>query len=176
MPKFGESRESDGRVFRGMQTCNGKTYEQWVTPATLAKRKAAQLVWQRNKRAMDPAHRAKTNEYSRVYVAAARRRDPVGYWLTTTRCRAKALGLEFNLTRENFPAMPTHCPVLGLELIYTAPGRSAPNSASLDRRDNTRGYMHDNVLVVSRRANVLKSDATPRELALLAAFYSEKEI
>jgi hypothetical protein len=36
-----------------------------------------------------------------------------------------------------------------------------------DRKDNARGYVKDNVRVISWRANRLKSDATLEELRLL---------
>jgi hypothetical protein len=41
----------------------------------------------------------------------------------------------------------------------------------LDRVDNTKGYVKGNVIVVSRRANVLKKDATLNELRQLADYY-----
>lgn len=39
------------------------------------------------------------------------------------------------------------------------------------RKNNMLGYTPDNVVVVSWRANRLKSDATAGELATIAAFY-----
>jgi cupin superfamily acireductone dioxygenase involved in methionine salvage len=42
---------------------------------------------------------------------------------------------------------------------------------SIDRIDNTRGYIKDNIIIVSRRANILKKDATIDELRKLANYY-----
>ena len=42
---------------------------------------------------------------------------------------------------------------------------------SIDRIDNTRGYVKDNIIIVSRRANILKKDATINELIKLANYY-----
>lgn len=57
---------------------------------------------------------------------------------------------------------PTHCPVLGLELDYSGAGK--PNAVSIDRTDSARGYVPGNVVIMSRRANTLKNNATVEEL------------
>ena len=42
------------------------------------------------------------------------------------------------------------------------------NSPSLDRIDSSKGYTPDNVWVISRRANIIKHDATLEELLLIS--------
>jgi hypothetical protein len=42
---------------------------------------------------------------------------------------------------------------------------------SVDRIDNSRGYTHDNIVIVSFKANRLKSNASIEELQRLANFY-----
>jgi hypothetical protein len=87
--------------------------------------------------------------------------------LSKARLRAKQKGLEFNLTLADL-VIPTHCPVLGIPLIYgVGKGGSlwvSPNSPSLDRKDNSKGYTRDNIHIISNRANILKSNATVPEL------------
>ena len=85
-------------------------------------------------------------------------------------------GVEFSLTLADVPEIPTHCPVFPwIELRYTVGERGAGKSKnyfdapSLDRINNTRGYVPGNIRIISDRANVLKSDATPEELFALAA-------
>lgn len=68
-------------------------------------------------------------------------------------------------------SIPEFCPVLGLRLQHGS-GKATDASPSLDRIDNTKGYVQGNVMVVSNRANLLKRDATPDELQRLAAFYA----
>lgn len=41
------------------------------------------------------------------------------------------------------------------------------NSPTLDRKDSTRGYVPDNVWVISHRANRMKNNATLEEMELL---------
>jgi len=79
--------------------------------------------------------------------------------------------VQFNLTIEDVVEVPTHCPVLGLELVYPGHGKGRTScSASLDRLDNTKGYVPGNVAIISWRANKLKGDATFAELQALVRF------
>ena len=88
--------------------------------------------------------------------------------LRRARSRAKERGLEFDIDLSDIH-IPTHCPVLGIELVAHK-GRSGgnPNSPALDRIDNTKGYVKGNVMVVSHRANMMKVDASPEELLKFA--------
>lgn len=92
------------------------------------------------------------------------RHDPRGYLLARARERAKHKGWEFSITKEDI-VVPTHCPLLGIEINPKAKDRHS--SPSLDRKDSSKGYTPDNVWVVSSRANTLKNDATLQELKTL---------
>lgn len=54
--------------------------------------------------------------------------------------------------------IPVNCPILGVEL--TKEGRYGP---TLDRKDSSKGYVKDNIWVISKLANMMKSDSTPEE-------------
>jgi hypothetical protein len=97
--------------------------------------------------------------------------------LSNCRLRARIKGLEYNL-KESDIIIPEKCPVLGIPLVpFTGTGlKSAPGSPSIDRIDNKIGYIPSNIIVVSNRANRLKSDATLEELKKIASFYSSIEI
>lgn len=87
-----------------------------------------------------------------------RRENPEKYLLISARNRAKTKGWDFNLDKEDI-VIPALCPILKVPLI-----RNTRHSASLDRIDPTRGYVKGNVQVISRKANVMKNDATREEL------------
>lgn len=78
-----------------------------------------------------------------------------------------ARGLEFDLTVDDIK-IPDACPVFGTPFVVGT-GRAHPDSASLDRVDSSKGYVRDNIWVISWRANKLKSDATLQELEALCA-------
>ncbi len=84
--------------------------------------------------------------------------------------RARRDGLEFALTKADFLSMPTHCPVLGLELRYGGGDGRQDYSASIDRKDSSKGYVPGNVRIMSWRANSLLKDATIEELRALVMY------
>lgn len=88
-----------------------------------------------------------------------------------SRARAKQAGIEYTITKEDI-VIPEYCPVLGIKLHREdrATWYAAP---SIDRIDNTKGYIPGNIVIVSRRANILKRDATIEELVLLAKYYKQ---
>lgn len=99
--------------------------------------------------------------------------DPRPYLLKCARKRAKKTGREFSITIDDI-VVPSHCPVLGLELTVLSEASASHNSMSLDRIDNNLGYVPGNVIVVSYRANTLKKDASVEELEAIVNFYKRK--
>jgi hypothetical protein len=81
--------------------------------------------------------------------------------------RAKKNNLEFNLELDDI-VIPTTCPVLGIPLSRT--GIRHDGSPSLDRIDNTKGYIKGNIAVISWRANALKKDASIEEIRLILKY------
>ena len=88
------------------------------------------------------------------------------YW---ARYRAKKRNHEMTITHEDLLPLPTHCPVLGHELVYHSRDRRKDASASIDRIDSTYGYVLGNVRIISWRANHLKSDGTLNEMKAVVA-------
>lgn len=135
-----------------------------ATPAGHAK----DLADSAGRRAANPArHRAEFKDwYSR--------RPPLERLLRNARVSAKKRGLTFDICESDLLPLPTVCPILGIRLKYSCGGKIGPRDkskyaqASLDRKDNSLGYVRGNVFIVSWRANQLKSDATPQEIAALS--------
>lgn len=89
--------------------------------------------------------------------------------LRSAKQRAKKQAIPFNLTIADVD-IPSHCPVLGIPLL-AAETLHNDNSPSLDRIVPNVGYVPGNVVVVSWRANRLKSDATLLEIQQMAQYY-----
>lgn len=85
------------------------------------------------------------------------------------RNRARKTGMEFSITEKDI-VIPEVCPVLGIPL-FCGKGYAIPNSPSLDRIDNTKGYIPGNVVVVSYKANWAKNDCSIDELEKILNFY-----
>jgi hypothetical protein len=81
--------------------------------------------------------------------------------------RAAKKSIEFALKLEDI-TLPKYCPVLGIPL-YTS-SLDADNSPSIDRIDNSKGYVKENIQIISTRANRIKNDATTDELRRLVEY------
>lgn len=89
--------------------------------------------------------------------------------LRNARERAKAKSLPFGLTVADIPDLPEACPVLGISIApKRGKGFAEGSSPSLDRIRPSLGYVPGNVRWISNRANMIKSNATARELWLVA--------
>jgi hypothetical protein len=94
--------------------------------------------------------------------------NPKSFILYASRQNAKTRGIENNLALSDIPDIPKHCPVFPcIEIEHRVGEGIRDNSPSLDRVDNTIGYVKGNVRIVSYRANNLKSDASDQELTAL---------
>jgi hypothetical protein len=84
------------------------------------------------------------------------------------RNRAKARGLPFNLEESDIHLVDK-CPVFDVPLVHgIGTGTRSRYAHSIDRIDPTKGYVKDNIQVLSVKANIMKSDATPEELLKFA--------
>jgi hypothetical protein len=96
------------------------------------------------------------------------------------RARAGKTGLEFRITVRDLMPMPETCPVLGTPINYTTPrgqGSLQENDRpTVDRIDNSKGYVPGNVAVISWRANRLKSDGSLEEMEKLVAYMRQHRV
>lgn len=97
--------------------------------------------------------------------------DPRVHLVNSARARAKRDGLPFDLTIEDI-TIPDFCPVLGIP-IAGAVGKCNENSPTLDKIIPEKGYVVDNVAVISWRANTIKSLGTPSEHRSVAEWAEE---
>lgn len=100
---------------------------------------------------------------------ARHREEPRLRMLSNARKRSSSSGRPFDLTLADIPDIPSHCPILGIEL-FCGEGKATDNSPTLDCIIPERGYTSSNVQVISQRANRIKNDATPEELWRVAEF------
>ena len=95
-----------------------------------------------------------------------------GYIIHNSKYCAKRRGIHFDLKYTDFE-LPEYCPILGIKIEYGAGSDgNAPNHASLDRIDNTKGYIPGNVMIVSRLANAMKNEASFEQLQSFVTNYT----
>jgi hypothetical protein len=86
--------------------------------------------------------------------------------------RSEKSGLPFEIERSDI-IIPDTCPVLGIPLFITK-GTIGDNSPTIDKVIPERGYVKDNIVVISARANRIKSDASLEEFELIYNWLKEQ--
>lgn len=97
--------------------------------------------------------------------------NPKKVILQLAKQRSKKRGIKFSITEDDFD-IPTHCPVLGIKLKHNRlgankRGTSNDNSPTLDRIDPSLGYVPGNVVIISKLANQIKSNARYEDIYLV---------
>lgn len=110
-------------------------------------------------------YREKNPERVRENLRRNRRENPERNLLNRARIRAIEKNLEFNLELSDI-VIPPLCPYLQVP-IKKADG-VFDYAPSIDRIDNTKGYIKGNIEVVSLKANQMKNRATVPELIQFA--------
>ena len=80
---------------------------------------------------------------------------------------AKKQNIEFALKVEDI-VIPKTCMYLGIELTNISGEGRVQSNASIDRIDSSKGYLKDNIQVISDLANKMKQNATPEQLVTFA--------
>lgn len=115
----------------------------------------------------------KTEEFRikhRAYEKEFRRRFPEKTLYRSCRKRAKRQGIEFSIEETDI-VIPDFCPVLLQPLEYC--GEDRRYWPSVDRVDNSKGYIKGNVRVISYKANMMKSDFTIEQVKNLLKLMEE---
>ena len=85
---------------------------------------------------------------------------------------AKKRGIDFDLTAEDldYIGFPLICPILNIPLKWNR-GEPKDDSYSFDRIDSSRGYVRDNIQIISMKANRAKNDLTSEELKKFSQYF-----
>jgi hypothetical protein len=92
--------------------------------------------------------------------------------LKTIKERAAKKGILFDLCVEDIKS-PEFCPILGMPLCRSSNGKPTKYSPSVDRIDPSKGYVKDNIQVISQLANAMKQNASKDELLNFAKWVIE---
>lgn len=88
--------------------------------------------------------------------------------------RARRLGIPFNLELSDI-VIPETCPALGIPIVSGVKSY-CDGSPSMDKIHPELGYVKGNIVIVSWKANRMKSNGTLDDLKRLTQFYSSLEV
>lgn len=124
--------------------------------------------WEKNKHKYNP-RKNKTSEISKrdyennkeqVLTRQRERRENNPEWRLwrSAKNSSKRKGLNFSIEISDI-VISEYCPILKVPMIqYT------PYCPSIDRIDNSKGYEKNNIQIISKKANIMKNNATKEEL------------
>jgi hypothetical protein len=164
--KLGDVDPVTGKIFLQRKRKGNHSWDYWVTPEQYRKTCAITLE---SGRKWAAANHQRELDRGRARYAADPNRAILYAVLADARRRAREHNLPFDLKFSDI-VIPERCPVLGIPLIR-GKGKQHAGSPSLDRIIPNLGYVRGNVVVVSLRANRLKSNATLDEIRAIARFY-----
>jgi hypothetical protein len=95
--------------------------------------------------------------------------------LYNAKYRARDKNMKFSVTASDLGDWRSmiHCPILPWIVLNWESNNCSDNCPTIDRQDNTLGYVPGNVHIVSWRANSIKSNATDKEIIALAKYLTE---
>lgn len=114
-------------------------------------------------------HRLRYPERGAAKTLKYRENHPEKNLFRMAKERSKKYNIPFDIEVSDIE-IPVLCPVLKKPLVSRT--SYAP---SIDRIDNSKGYVKGNIQVISKRANSMKSDATVEDLRLFAEWINTLE-
>jgi hypothetical protein len=118
------------------------------------------------------AKRRKMNRRQhRTYNKAHYRAHIERHLVSAAKQRAKRKGVPFTITAADV-RIPAQCPILGIPLFSKrgkGPG-AGPNSPTIDRIIPALGYVKENIVVISHKANTIKTNAEPEQILRVGQF------
>ena len=123
------------------------------------------------------SYHLKTWGEERLQRSAYKRTKTVGSYLAYLLTKARARGeceLEPSDLENLWNAQGGRCSLTGWEMTRALGKGLVHTNASIDRIDSSRGYVHGNVQLVCRAANMAKSNLASEELVALCRAIVEK--
>ena len=146
-----------------------------------------QDYYQKNKEVIDKKNREyaaknkdKVNAYRKKWISENKERNAEHkrLWHESNYLQTKLSSCKHRALKNNIPfdielsdlEVPEICPVLHIPIRLSKTGKQTANSPSIDKIIPEMGYTKGNIQIISNKANKMKSDATPLDLILFAAW------
>lgn len=118
------------------------------------------------RQAYQAAYRANRRDAAKEAAKKWQAKNPERCLWQRAKIRATDKGIPFDIHWSDI-VIPTHCPALGIKL-QTGTRGGCDSSPSLDRIRPEEGYVKNNIVVISNKANKIKSSANAEEVYKVA--------
>jgi hypothetical protein len=139
----------------------------------LEKQREYSKAWRERNPGYWKGWKKRPKERSRDLQRQWREKNPTRETFLNTKSRAKVHGTPFSIKFEEI-FWPTLCPVFGTKLSYDKGYKGSKKirdtQATLDRWDNSKGYILGNVFVISHKANRLKGNMDHDDMMALTGY------
>ena len=177
LPKSHQKAKSLGEThfFTGKKCVNGHLSARYTKSKLCVECTRASNRARNKHRNPDKIKEYNASEAARAARKKWRKNNPKRYWASrasrAARLRAEKRGVPFDLTPEYVMSiMPDRCPVFGTELTYAVVSKNRDFAPSIDRIHPEKGYVPGNVVVVSMRANLIKSKYGSKDIYKVAVW------
>ena len=150
-------KDGDKTYFTGKPCKHGHISERLIMGACLECKKLIDKNYKENNKShIKEYHKNYSKEnYSTEKRRKQYRENIESELLNHAKNRAKKKNLDFNLEKNDI-VIPDFCPVFGIKIGF----HNKQNVPTLDRIDNTKGYIKGNIEIISSKANRLKNNGT----------------
>jgi hypothetical protein len=146
-----------------------KNFQKTHRKNNLEKRRRQDRILQKKYRDENPekyreerrAYNEKNKDKLKSYDEDRMLNRPEYFLFSSARNRARKRNLEFTITEQDIKNLLNAtlvCPLRKSKFDRGTDGKPNDNSVSLDRINSSRGYVKDNIQIISYRANVIKSN------------------
>lgn len=108
-----------------------------------------------------------TSEYRRQASIRFRENNLENQIFLSTRSRAKRRGIDFNIELTDI-VIPEYCPYLNIKITRSVGIGRQDSNPSIDRVDNSKGYVKGNIEIISDLANRMKLNSSYELLLIFA--------
>ena len=113
------------------------------------------------------------SQYDKERYHNDRINNPAKILWRNAKLRARKRSIEFNITVQDI-IIPNKCPIYNKAFEYGEKGAPGDWAPTLDRINPNKGYIRDNIAVISYRANTIKNKGTVEDLRKILTWLEEQ--